>query len=134
VADVFGYYTAAADGTSFHAAGPRRVLDTRSGVGAPKVGPLTSTGSLSLNLADGNVLTDAKAVVLNVTVANSTSNSFLTVWPDGKSRPNSSNLNWAKGKIRANLVIVPVINGKIDFHVYTGSVDVIADLCGYYTS
>ncbi|SHL25269.1 S53 family peptidase [Actinacidiphila paucisporea] len=134
VADVFGYYSTATGGTSFHAAGPSRVLDTRYGVGAPKVGPLTSTGSLSLNLADGNVLANAKAVVLNVTVADSTSGGVLTVWPDGKTLPTSSNLNWTKGQIVANLVTVPVVNGKIDFHVNAGSVDVIADLFGYYTS
>jgi Pro-kumamolisin, activation domain len=134
VADVFGYYAAGSAGATFHAAGPSRLLDTRSGTGASKAGALTSTGSLSLSLSDGNVLAGAKAVVLNVTVVNgSTDSGVLTVWPDGQTLPNSSNLNWSKGQTIANLVTVPVIDGKVDFHVNKGSVDVVADLFGYYT-
>jgi hypothetical protein len=133
VADVFGYYSADASGTTFHAAGPARMLDTRYGIGAPAPGPLTATGQLSLDLNDGNVLAHAKAVVLNVTVAGSTGAGVLTVWPDGQPRPTSSNLNWTKGQIIANLVTVPVVDGKVDFHVNYGSTDVIADLFGYYT-
>ena len=134
VADVFGYYAAGGAGAVFHAAGPSRLLDTRSGTGAPAAGALTSTGSLSLSLADGNVLAGAKAVVLNVTVVNgSVGGGVLTVWPDGQAQPTSSNLNWSKGQTIANLVTVPVVDGKVDFHVNSGSVDVIADLFGYYT-
>ena len=134
VADVFGYYAAGSGGAVFHAAGPSRLLDTRSGTGASKAGALTSTGSLSLSLNDGNVLANAKAVVLNVTVVNGTKDSaVLTVYPDGQALPTSSNLNWSKGQTIANLVTVPVVDGKVDFHVNTGSVDVIADLFGYYT-
>ncbi len=134
VADVFGYYAADTSGSTFHAAGPSRLLDTRTGTGAPKAGALTSTGSLSLSLNDGNVLSHATAVVLNVTVVGGTADSaFLTVWPDGKSLPTSSNLNWSKGQTIANLVTVPVIDGKVDFHVNTGSVNVVADLFGYYS-
>ncbi|WP_329177521.1 S53 family peptidase [Streptomyces sp. NBC_01477] len=134
VADVFGYYSADSAGAKFHSAGPSRVLDTRYGNGAPAIGPLASTKDLSLNLNDGNVVTGAKAVVLNVTVANGTGSGVLTVWPDGAARPSSSSLNWTKGEIVANLVTVPVINGKVDFHVNAGSVAVIADLFGYYTN
>lgn len=132
VADVFGYYSAGTTGASFHAAGPHRVLDTRSGIGASKTAVLKSSGTLALNLNDGNVLAHAKAVVLNVTVTHSTAAAYLTVWPDSKKRPSSSSLNWAKGQTVANLVTVPVVNGKVDFHVSKGSVDVIADLFGYY--
>lgn len=131
VADVFGYYSTGT-GASFHAAGPHRVLDTRSGIGASKTAVLKSSGTLALNLNDGNVLAHAKAVVLNVTVTHSTAAGYLTVWPDSKKQPSSSNLNWAKGQTVANLVTVPVVNGKVDFHVSKGSVDVIADLFGYY--
>jgi hypothetical protein len=133
VADVFGYFTAGSGGALFHPAGPVRLLDTRSGTGAPKAGQLSSTGSLSLSLADGGALAGAKAVVLNVTVVNGTSGGVLTVWPDGQTRPTSSNLNWSAGQTIANLVTVPVIDGKVDFHASAGSVDVVADLFGYYS-
>ncbi|NUP42477.1 MAG: S8/S53 family peptidase, partial [Streptomyces sp.] len=134
VADVFGYYSADATGATFHSAGPSRLLDTRYGVGAPAAAALTSTTDLSLSLNDGNVLANATAVVLNVTVANGSGSGVLTVWPDGRARPSASSLNWTKNEIVANLVTVPVIDGKVDFHVNAGSVAVIADLFGYYTN
>ncbi|BBA96109.1 putative cell wall binding repeat 2-containing protein [Actinacidiphila reveromycinica] len=132
VADVFGYYRADAGGALFHPAAPVRLLDTRTGTGAPSIGKLSSTGSLALSLADGGALAGAKAVVLNVTVVNGTTGGVLTVWPDGQARPTSSNLNWSAGQTIANLVTVPVVDGKIDFHASAGSVDVVADLFGYY--
>uniref|UniRef100_UPI003EBB3CD7 S53 family peptidase n=1 Tax=Actinacidiphila sp. bgisy145 TaxID=3413792 RepID=UPI003EBB3CD7 len=132
VADVFGYYRADTGGALFHPAGPVRLLDTRNGTGAPSAGQLASTGSLSLSLADGGALAGAKAVVLNVTVVNGTKGGVLTVWPDGQTRPTSSNLNWSAGQTIANLVTVPVVDGKVDFHASAGSVDVVADLFGYY--
>lgn len=134
VADVSGYYSADATGASFHSAGPSRLLDTRYGIGAPKVAPLTSAADLALNLNDGNVLANATAVVLNVTVTNGTNTSVLTVWPDGRARPSASSLNWTKNATVANLVTVPVIDGKVDFHVNYGSTAVIADVFGYFTN
>ncbi|SEG31971.1 Pro-kumamolisin, activation domain [Actinacidiphila yanglinensis] len=134
VADVFGYYSADTGGALYHTAGPTRLLDTRTGVGASKAGALASTSTLALSLNDGNVLAHAKAVVLNVTVVSGTSDgAYLVVYPDGTTRPTASNLNWSKGQTIANLVTVPVTDGKVDFHVNTGSVQVVADLFGYYT-
>ena len=133
VADVFGYFTADPSGALFHPAGPVRLLDTRTGTGAPEAGQLSSSGSLSLSLADGGALARAKAVVLNVTVVNGTKGGVLTVWPDGQTRPGSSNLNWSAGQTIANLVTVPVVDGKVDFHASAGSVDVVADLFGFYS-
>src|ERR1700743_1069179 len=73
------------------------------------------------------------AVILNVTVVDGTTGSFLTVYPDGASRPVTSNLNWVAGQpATPNLVTVPVGgDGKIDLFNAHGNVDVIADLEGY---
>ncbi|MFJ8668255.1 protease pro-enzyme activation domain-containing protein [Streptomyces sp. NPDC093600] len=131
IADVFGYYTQA-EGSSFHKAGPSRLLDTRSALGTAKAAPLAAGSTMVLDLNDGHTLANAKAVVLNVTVTAPTAPGFMTVWPDGTPLPNASNLNWTTGQTVANLVTVPVVNGKIDFRVNTGSTHVIADLFGYY--
>src|SRR5262249_59435927 len=62
---------------------PARVLDTRSGNGAP-VAPLGAGASLDLQVTGrGGVPAGATAVVLNVTVTNPTAQSFLTAWPTG---------------------------------------------------
>ncbi|MEV4230289.1 S53 family peptidase [Streptomyces bobili] len=132
IADVFGYYTPTTDGSSFHTAGPSRLLDTRYALGTAAAKPVLGGTNLVLSLLDGHTLANAKAVVLNVTATAPTANGFLTVWPDGTTLPNASNLNWTKGQTVANLVTVPVVNGKIAFRPNGGSVHVIADLFGYY--
>ncbi|MCX2180458.1 hypothetical protein KV205_07930 [Streptomyces sp. SKN60] len=133
IADVFGYYTAGAEGSTFHSAGPARLLDTRYALGTSGTTPLKGGTPLVLNLNDGHTLSTAKAVVLNVTVTAPSAGGFLTVWPDGTTLPTASNLNWTTGQTTANLVTVPVVNGKIDFRANTGTVHVIADLFGYYS-
>ncbi|MEU6480896.1 protease pro-enzyme activation domain-containing protein [Streptomyces sp. NPDC047017] len=132
IADVFGYYVPTADGSTFHTAGPSRLLDTRSALGTDRNTPVPGGATLRLDLNDGHTLAKAKAVVLNVTVTAPTSNGFLTVWPDGTTLPNASNLNWTAGQTVANLVTVPVVNGKIAFRPNAGNAHVIADLFGYY--
>ncbi|HEY4024497.1 MAG TPA: DUF1906 domain-containing protein [Pseudonocardiaceae bacterium] len=131
IADLFGYYTTGS-GNTFTPAGPTRLLDTRSGSNPAPLGPQQT---LKLPVAGmPGVPTNASAVVLNVTVTNPTQGSFLTVYPDGEQRPVASNLNFGPGQALANLVIVPVVNGTVDFYNLSGSVDVIADLFGYFTS
>jgi hypothetical protein len=73
-------------------------------------------------------------VVLNVTVTGPTTPSFVTVWPEGASRPLASNLNFVPGQTVPNRVIVKVgTGGKVDLYNLTGSVDLVADVGGYFT-
>jgi hypothetical protein len=73
------------------------------------------------------------AVVLNVTATNPTAGSYLTVYPGGQTRPTASNLNFVTAQTIPNLVIARVGAGnKLSFYNAAGSVDVIADLAGYY--
>jgi hypothetical protein len=110
VADVFGYFTAGG-GAAFHSTAPTRLL----------------------GLAGTVVPADATAVVLNVTATDTRTAGFLTVWPNGAKQPTASNLNWTAGETIPNLVTVPVLNGKIDFSNHSsGTVDVVADVFGYY--
>jgi hypothetical protein len=134
VADLEGYYTSSGTGSSYVPLGPVRVLDTRNGTGgydAP-VGP-GGTISLQLTGADGVPATGVTAVVLNVTATDPTASSYVTVYPDGETRPTASNLNFTAGETIPNLVIVPVgADGDIDFYNNTGSTDLVADLAGYF--
>lgn len=62
-----------------------------------------------------------------------TADSFVTVYPHGVARPNSSNLNFAAGETIPNLVKVRVpANGNIDLANELGLVHLIADAVGYY--
>ncbi|MEU5063333.1 hypothetical protein [Streptomyces virginiae] len=133
IADVTGYY--AATGSAFSAAGPVRLLDTRDGTGA-RAGAVGPGGSVSLQVTGtaGVPAQGVTAVVLNVTVTNPTEASHLIVHPHGATRPGVSNLNYTAGQTVANLVVVPVVDGRVTFYNNSGTADVIADLNGYFTS
>jgi hypothetical protein len=59
----------------------------------------------------------------------------VTVYPDGGSRPETSNLNFVAGQSVPTLVVVSVpSDGKIRFYNGSGgSAQLIADVSGYYT-
>jgi hypothetical protein len=68
-----------------------------------------------------------------VTVADATANSFLTVYQGGTVRPGASNINFDAGQITQNHVIVPIGgDGTVTLYNHSGSVDVIADIFGFY--
>jgi hypothetical protein len=134
VADLEGYY--AATGSLFESVGPVRVLDTRNGTGVPEA-PVGPGGTISLQVAgvDGVPASGVTAVVLNVTATDPTASSYVTVYPDGQTRPVASNLNFTPGETIANLVTVPVGgDGMVDFYNNSGSTDLVADLDGYYAA
>jgi len=132
VADVNGWFTGTAgntlptgSGDVFVGTTPNRILDTRGG-GA-------IAGNTSTVLVVAGVHAGAHAAVLNVTVTNPTAPSYLTVWPDGNSRPLASDLNFVGGLTVANLVIVQLGGGdKVDIYNAYGSTDVVVDLVGWY--
>ncbi|MDW3215887.1 MAG: hypothetical protein R8G01_17955 [Ilumatobacteraceae bacterium] len=139
VVDVAGYFP---ETDGFEPLIPARLLDTRPGTttidGRELPGnPIGAAGRFDLGvLGRGGVpASGVDAVVLNVAVTNPTSPSFITVWPAGQTRPVASNLNTAPGETRANLVIAKVgTDGKVSIFNLAGSVDVIVDVAGYFTT
>ncbi|MGE0877890.1 MAG: hypothetical protein AB7L13_12785 [Acidimicrobiia bacterium] len=120
---------------AFVALAPARILDTRFGIGATAT-PLEPNSSLDLQVIDrGGVPSDATAVVINITVEGPTEQSYLTAWPRGADRPTASNLNWVAGRTIANLATVKIGDaGQVSFYNFAGTVNVIADVAGYYHS
>ncbi|MET3806567.1 hypothetical protein ABIB25_003583 [Nakamurella sp. UYEF19] len=117
---------------SYNTVDATRILDTRSGLGAPKV-PLAKLATLTFKVTTGSDV-PVSAVVLNVTAVNPTMSGFLTVYAGGATRPLASNLNFQAKQNVPNLVITPVSStGTVS--IYNGSggtVDVLADIHGYY--
>jgi hypothetical protein len=120
----------------FHAMAPVRVFDTRDGTGGVPVAPLGPGATLDVTMGGVNgVPADATAVVLNVTVVNGTAPSFLTVFPTGDPRPTASSMNWTTGEATPNGVIASLgAGGKVSFYNLAGTVDVLADVAGYFTA
>ena len=118
----------------FHTLAPGRILDTRSGTGAPAaaVGPNQAL-SIDVTGVGGVPSSGVSAVTLNVTGVNPTKDTFLTAYPSGVARPNVSNLNLRAGEVRPNLVTVKVgSDGRVNIYNSQGSVHVVADVAGYF--
>jgi hypothetical protein len=113
---------------AYHALSPMRILDTRT---AAPVGP---GGTLNVQISgNGGVpTTGVSAVVINVTVTDTTSAGYLTIYPAGAPPPLASNLNWVAGNTKPNLVEVALgVNGQVTVYNGAGFADVIFDVAGY---
>ena len=136
VADVAGYVLSGtpAQPGAYRSLAPLRLLDTRSGVGAPAAAVAPgATARLQVGGRAGVPTNGASAVVLTVTVTRPTASGHVTAHADGTTRPTASNVNFVRGQTVANLVVVPVgPNGRVALHNgSTGSAHLIADVAGY---
>lgn len=135
VIDVAGYFSTGA-GSLFNAQTPNRVMDTRqcAPCGAP-IGPYTTPfASGQTRVLNVGAPTGASGVILNVTATNPTDDGFLTLFPDGSSRPNVSNVNFTAGQTVPNRVYVKLgSGGAVDIYNYFGSTDVVIDVNGYFS-
>ena len=134
VVDMGAFEAPAVPVPTYHPLAPARILDTRTGNGAP-VGKLGSESTLSLQVTGrgGVPATGVASVVLNVTVTEVSAVSFLTAWPAGTPRPLASNLNYAAGDTVPNLVVVKLGDGgRASLFNSSGDTHVIADVAGWY--
>jgi hypothetical protein len=136
IVDVVGWFPTAA--SSVFALTPQRYLDTRPGEptfdGAGSGGGLTGRAPIDLTVAGrGAVPADAAAVVVNVTVVNTTANSgFVTVFPTGSERPLASSANFAPGQVVANELVAKVgTGGRISLFT-NASTHLAVDVVGYF--
>ena len=138
-------------GSDFTPFGPQRILDSRKDEGF--AGPLGANDTASLQVvgakdaAGDEVPKGVTAVVLNATVTESTSNSYLTVYGDeevngeAQENPGTSNLNYGTGEVIPNSVfLVPssvedTANDSYDSALYlggNGTAQVILDMFGIF--
>ena len=82
----------------------------------------------------GGVPSDAVAVTLNVTSTGSLAAGFVTVYPCGTPRPNTSNLNFAPGQTVANAVTTRVGDGGAVCIYNQAPTHVVVDVSGYFES
>jgi hypothetical protein len=132
VVDVEGYVGPSSPGTGlYNPLSPARIADTRTThntLGSGKTLNVQVTGQ------GGVPASGAGTAVFNVTAINPTTQSFLTVWPTGQTRPFSSNLNFVAGQTVPNRVIAPTGNGgQVSIFNAAGNVDVAVDVGGYFT-
>jgi hypothetical protein len=129
-----------ANSSELVAINPARLMETRSGestvdgqyngIGYRQAGSITE---LQVTGRAG-VPSNAKAVMLNATVTGSGGSGFLTVFPCGISRPNSSNLNFDAGRtVAAGVATKLSSNGRVCLFTNVGA-HVIVDVNGFAPS
>jgi hypothetical protein len=70
---------------------------------------------------------------MNVTAVQPTRSTFVTVYPDGTTQPETSALNVRASQTVANLVVVPVgDDGAVRFFNAAGSTHLVVDVIGWY--
>lgn len=141
VADVGGYVADSSStgepGAYFVPVPPKRVLDTRSGLGgrAGRLGPggevrALVAGAGGVPRADADV--PATAVIVNITAVDGSADSFLSAFPTGTSRPRASDVNFLAHSNVPNLAIAKLgSDGSISLYNDQGNVDVVVDVLGY---
>jgi subtilisin family serine protease len=142
ILDVVGWYddgSSPAAGDSFApTVNPQRVLDTRDPSNAQgNATPVTAaaTRNVTVTGVGGVPASGVDAVVVNVTVTDTTANSFLTVWPGGQPRPLAASVNWPPGGFISNQVIAKVgAGGQISVYNNLGQVDLVLDVAGWFTT
>jgi hypothetical protein len=133
-ADVVGYDSSG--GAAFLPVGPARVLDTRSGLGGSGQTVLSHAAAVA-SVTDLPTLANASvtAVVLQVTVLSAQHSGTLTAFPDEAAVPGVPTFPFAAGHAVTRLVVVPVVNGNVDFYNDSpGTIQVVADLLGFYAN
>ena len=136
VVDVVGWWAPAGvvNGRLFQPRKTARVLDTRTGVGAPKA--MVGAGKvLAVKVAGPGKPAPAgvRAVVMNLTARDATRRTSVTAWPYGTSRPSFADLSVPAFRTTTNLVVVRVgSKGRVKITNETGSTNLVGDVVGYY--
>ncbi len=129
--DVQGYYSSSG-GAGFTGLSPRRVLDTRTGTGAPRA-QVPARGSVTF--AVPGLPSTARSVVLDVAGANARGATAVTAHPVGTARPGTPNLYLSAGRLSTTSVVVPVgSDRRVTLYSDAAATDLVADVVGYHAT
>jgi hypothetical protein len=113
---------------------PCRVVDTRNPTSAFG-GPILSGGvarTFTIPASSCGIPSTAQAYSLNLAVVPPGPLGFVTVWPAGQSRPQTSNLNSLDGRVKSNAVIVSAgASGAISVYA-SDTTHAVLDINGYF--
>ena len=122
-------------GDRFVALPPRRLADTRTGLGS--TGELVGgeTRYIAVTGAAGVPTSGVTAVVANITAVDPTRATYLTAFPAGQDRPLASTLNVDALRTTAGLATVRLSDdGGLSVFNLAGRVHLVVDVLGYYTA
>lgn len=132
VIDVNGYYGAAGAGR-YTPVAPTRLMDTREGLGGADRLEAGEFATLQVTGLAG-IPSGVQAVSLNVTSVDPGRTGYVTAYACDTERPLVSNLNPQPGRVRPNLVVVPV-SGDGQVCLFSQSpVELVVDVTGYFST
>jgi hypothetical protein len=134
VVDLFGWY--GATGAGFNGVAPRRLLDTRIGLGAAKA-KLQPGTPIKLQVAGGSSGLPAggvSAVTLNLTATEPDRAGWLAAYPCDQPLPGTSNVNYLANQTIPNSVTVPVAEDGTVCIATLSPTHVVADLFGWFSN
>lgn len=107
---------------------PSRIYDNTLNQGQTVSVPVLGLGGVPAS--------NVRAVVVNITAAGPTKAGFLTVYPSGESRPETSSVNFqaTAGAIANQISIKVGADGAISIFNVFGSTRTIVDISGYFSS
>jgi hypothetical protein len=138
LSDVAPTATAAGSESALTAVDPARLLDTRPAATVDgqfaNIGRLAGDTELAVRVAGrGGVRANATVAALNLTVVDPGGPGFVTAYPCGSPKPNTSNVNFTAGQTVANLSIVKLsADGRVCF-VSDKPTHLIADVTAFST-
>ena len=142
--DIDGWFSTGSGAEFTALATPARVCDTLLGTATCARAPVGSGQVLNTGVAgidgippDTGDAGSPTAIVANVTAVAPTKGTFVTVYPGpvSQDRPGASDLNAGAGTVSTNLVVVGVgSDGTINLFNDAGTVNLIVDVLGYYSS
>lgn len=124
--------TLSASGLAYEAVTPTRVLDTRTGLGAPAgcVGP-GSTVDVQVAGIAGVPASDVDAVAVTLTAVGPTSAGYASIFPTGTAAPTST-LNFTAGQTVANAAVVRAGTGwRVTIKSSSGFTHYLLDVVGF---
>jgi hypothetical protein len=132
IVDVTGWFGRFGD--AYHSLGNHRLLDTRTVDLRPDggSGPLLAAAEVRIPIVDLVAPAGATAVAINVTTTDALGPGFVTAYPCGGGRPDTSTVNYLAGEQRAGHTIIGLgDDGTICLWSYA-TVHVIVDVEGWF--
>ncbi len=135
ILDIDGYFATPTQGSlQFYTLTPCRIVDTRNG---QDQGTLQAGVERDYTIAGQcGIPSDAAAYSFNVTVLPAAGGlDYLTLWPEGESRPTVSTLNDNTGTVVANAAIVPAgSENATAFYAHSNNTNLLLDVDGYFAA
>ena len=104
------------------------MLDSRLPAGTP---PFSTTQDANVTASPCGIPATAKAFVFNATAVPPGLLGFITMWPQGQSKPGTATLNDYDGTVTNNMAIVPTTTGSVSVFP-SDPTHLVLDIFGYF--